>query len=328
MPSHVTHALFAQQAYTRAFDSPPEDNICPWLVQGSTGPDFFFASIRRKPSAEPWGDRIHDEGYGRLCAALAGRIDGNPKLETWLYGFCTHAVLDRAAHPLVHYLSGWVDDADPATRHLHYCHPFLERIIDMILLRDLRGMDLLSWKHPERTPTPRETGDVTAAVLAGAIGEAYADPVEPAAIRNAYLDNGDFLMLFDPSGPGGDRRAAAEMERRGELPPRILGLFYPETIPPGDILNEDGSGWRDPRTGGGKRRDSFMDLYTEAVRDAGRILTIAREVLLNRADPRSLEDALGNGDLNDPSPASGGIPLVYNEPLEISSLIDAMYAAL
>ncbi len=341
MPSQITHALFTEQAYIKIFESSPPGPVYPWLVQGSAGPDPMFSNLRRKPSSEEWAHRIHNEGFGRVCEAMAERVreamknreEQSAALEAYFYGFCTHAVLDRAVHPLVNYLSGWEDPDDPETRHLRFCHPFLERIIDMMMLMDQKGMTLTEWKHGRRLPASAESATLLAPLLADAITKSYPgdagdyEELEK-SLENAFLDDGDFLLLYDPSGPGGDFRTAFEMEKRGELPRGILALFYPESIPAGDFLNEDGAGWVDPRTGGPKRCESFIDLYSEALEEAGEILKIAAGVVRDGRDAGELQRALGDSDLNDSSAVTGGGMFLYCDPMNISEIIAGMYAGL
>ncbi|MDT8297053.1 MAG: hypothetical protein RQ801_02030, partial [Spirochaetaceae bacterium] len=112
---------------------------------------------------------------------------------------------------------------------------------------------------------------------------------------------------------------AVEMEQRGELPQRVLGLFYPPEIPPGDFMNEDGSGWIDPRFGGEKRRESFVELYESVLGDA----VIAMKSVME-GDPF---DCLGDGDLDDGSPKDKGGKFLYSNPFNLSPIIDGMYKA-
>ena len=343
MPSQITHALFALEAYRRAIDSSTHadnDKLLPWIIQGSLGPDPLFSSIRREPCAQIWAFRMHAEGFGRVAASIAVSAresgeNGAPdaeQIKAFATGFCSHAVLDRKTHPLVNFFSGWVNPEKPATGYYQFCHPFMERIIDMIILRDQLGTDLPSYRYPARILPLRDQEAILPPLYARAIQEAY--PEEPASrdsfledsLVNALRDDSDFLALICPSDNTVDYEAAVEAENRGELPERILGLFYPENIPPGDFMNEDRALWIDPRRGGDKRKESFMDLYHEALDDAVRIMKLASEVIDGHADPEMLEGVLGNGDLNDTSPGGSELPFQYCKPLEISPLIDGMYA--
>ena len=337
MPSHITHALFAEQVWLRVFGSHPPKHLSPWLVQGSGGPDFLFSGVRRQPSAEKWAHRLHHEGYGRVTAALAADVAAAHRkseppadaMEAYLYGFSTHAVLDRQVHPLVNYFSGWEDPEDPESDHLRFCHSFMERIIDMIILRDMKGLNVKDWNHARRRPAPETNGKLLTPLLANAITAAYPGETDigelKIGITNAFQDDSDFFALFDPAVPGGGPAEAEAMEQRGDLPRRILALFYPEEIPPGDFLNEDGAGWLDPRSGGRKRRESFIDLYTAALNEASGVMQKVRNLVRDGVSPTGLSESLGNGDLNDPTEATGENPLRYCEPMDISPLIDKMY---
>jgi len=331
MPSHATHAIFARKAVASA--AGPVDPS-PWLDLGAQGPDPFFHGVRRQPSGELWGHRIHGEGYGRLAAAMADRIRRSDEHRSehldYLRGFVGHAVLDRAVHPWVNYFSGWEGAAVPTSGSLKFCHPFLERLIDMVMLRDILGSGIREFAFSTRIPDVAEQNRVLPGLLASAIRTAYpdagADDELETRIRNALKDDMDFLRLLDISGPG-ERQWARDAESRGELPERALALFYPDEIPPVDVMNEDGAGWVDPRRGGEKRRDSFMDLFWTALKPAAALTAMVDDIVLGSGSPGDLEGALGNGDLTDGSRGTDGTKLLYCDPLPLSSIIDGMYAA-
>ena len=44
-------------------------------------------------------------------------------------------MLDRVTHPFINYFSGWVVPDRPDSEQYYHCHAFLERIIDVFVLR-------------------------------------------------------------------------------------------------------------------------------------------------------------------------------------------------
>jgi hypothetical protein len=311
MPSFVTHALFAEDSYEKAFGStrPFPNKFMPWLILGAQGPDPLFSGIKRQPSGAEWGYRIHRGGFGRVASSLAGKArkmrQGNSieaaAMTAYSLGFATHAVLDRAAHPYVNYFSGWVVPNSPESEIYRFTHPFLERIIDMIILADRKGLDIDTYDCNSRIPPIDEQLHLLPPLLTSALKVSYnnavADETLEEKVANALKDDAEFSALISPSHSDGMTKAV-EMEQKGELPQRVLGLFYPPEIPPGDFMNEDGSGWMDPRIGGEKRRESFFEIYESALGDA----VIAMKSVID-ADPF---DCLGDGDLDDGSPRGNG----------------------
>ena len=119
----------------------------PWFRLGCQGPDIFYHNQRTMPSGLHYGSLAHRRGYGSIVAGFAramGEEEGRPDSApgAYLLGMATHAAIDRATHPFVVYFSGWARPGDPDSRKLRGCHPFLERILDILLLRRSRGLEI------------------------------------------------------------------------------------------------------------------------------------------------------------------------------------------
>jgi hypothetical protein len=190
------------------------------------------------------------------------REGGINALGAYALGFMTHALLDRAAHPYRIYKS------------TH--HAFFERIIDVLMLRELRGEEAASWDQEALlaricAAPPPALGELLARALVQAFpGRAGKDTKLMARIGNTFADCADFYRLTCPrrsslknAGTGGEGASG-----------RLLELLYPEEFE-GDIdfLNLKKEPWYYPAGDSGEDRRSFPDLYAEAVTRAAASLS-------------------------------------------------------
>jgi hypothetical protein len=85
-------------------------------------------------------------------------LKGGPELHTdprwysYLLGWISHGLLDRAWHPYIIYRSGWHQPSLPETRVWRFYHPFLERLCDVLLFQEKTGRNL--WEEPFQPRMP------------------------------------------------------------------------------------------------------------------------------------------------------------------------------
>jgi hypothetical protein len=328
VPSQILHLLFGEDVldalYERLkdrFGTVAEEallkikkNYWSGFALGCQGPDIFYHSQFRRPVALEYGTLLHRRGYGVFTATLLKmalpaappaehemkrrQYEGNSDakelspsqkitaLGAYALGFMTHALLDRKAHPYIVY---------KAARR----HAFFERILDVTMLRLLRGLDVSFWDQEALlaeacADPPQGLGVLLEKALISSFPErAGKDEKLPLRIANTFSDAAFFYRMTDPRkttlrGKAGDQSGA---ERGG----RTLNYIYPEKLPLDiDYLNLAKNLWRDPGspagiaaargnadtrsaggTGGGAGPDemgasraSFPELYREAVGEA------------------------------------------------------------
>ena len=147
MPSHFTHLLFAEEALRGALGERAQEILDAHgnlFRFGAQGPDFFYHNQRTMPTGLRYGVSLHRHGYGNFVEAMARealRLSAGhaSELSAFILGFTTHAPLDRRTHPFIGYFAGWDDPRDERTRRLHHSHPFLERILDLLVLEKRFG---------------------------------------------------------------------------------------------------------------------------------------------------------------------------------------------
>jgi hypothetical protein len=302
---------------------------------GCQGPDIFYHNRRTRPVALEYGGLLHRRGYGLFTAFLLkmGLPDPPPDgadtrtgrrekeigaLGAYSLGFMTHAVLDRFCHPYIVYKSQYPDPAggrkaEPSQGALKSplgrgAHPFFERILDVLMLRFLRGREVSSWDQEGilagtlEHPPPGLKELLCRALTAGFPERAGKDQKLARRIDNAFFDAARFYRLTDPQ----RTRLYGSGSPDTEIDPGVLIYLYPEQLSSGiDFLNTGRRPWYDPGEyprPGEESPDtrSFPDIYAEAVLAAADSLTpCITEYLLSGAFPiREAAVNIGNGGLS------------------------------
>ncbi len=341
MPAHITHELFAAEAFSRAFgaEAVPSLDDRYWVFDAQ-GPDFFLHNHRTNPSGLVFGKLLHGEGYGaftrhllRIARRSSAGIDSS--LGAYTLGFVTHAVLDRRAHPFINYYSGWVERDVPDSIRYHNLHAFFERIIDVVMFKRRTGRDIGEYDFFSRVDCGKEMPasllDAVTEALQATYPEYRGRRDTRARVRNAYRDTIRFYRLTNPL--GGDRlRRAYERDgghRNGERDPtrRFLALFHPRRMRRLDYLNENGDRWNYPDDPAECRTSSFVELFDIAVGEAQAPLRCVARVLRGEAAAETAEAVVGNGNLSDGRTRSTRRRLDYVNPLPLDEVLADVYEA-
>jgi hypothetical protein len=270
MPSQILHTLFGEDVIA-GLCVPIDAAYRGIFALGCQGPDIFYHNRRTRPGALEYGALLHRRNYGIFCANL---FDGSPPramnaITAYALGFLTHAVLDRWCHPYIVYKSSGSD------------HPFFERIIDVLMLKELRRQELTSWDQellvrvcenpPEELP-PR----IAQALIAAFPEKTRTDHQLIRRIGNAFADSARYYRLSDPAQT---RMESGDAAIRIPLNRRYLSLVFPENLPADiDFLNMRKEPWyypyRPPEIIAEPRPDtrSFPEVYAGAVEAAVKCL--------------------------------------------------------
>ncbi len=334
MPSHFTHLLFAEAALRGALGETAEEMLKAHgnlFRFGAQGPDFFYHNQRTMPTGLRYGVALHRHGYGSFVEKLvreAQRLSSGPgsDLSAFILGFITHAPLDRMAHPFIGYFAGWVDPKEEASRRLYHAHPFLERILDVLVLRERGGMrpsefDFLSKIRCGRTlPYP-----VIKAIVKGlnAVYPAYNfKSRNRQRIENAYHDAMFFYKLSNHLNPDLVKLAYRKDRNEGFREKR-LGLLHPREIPTGyDFLNLAHASWCHPCDAAAVTTASFLDLYDQAIARGIEMVGDVYLVLSGQAPVDGLASRLGNESLDT---GRENCTPVHSQPLPLREIMDEMY---
>ena len=369
MPAQIAHCLAAEEALlavapelARAWGLARVDPkkteaaaIIPaatWFRFGAQGPDIFYHNQRTMPSGIHYGALAHKRNYGLLLeGALAGLLEAGHGTESpeaaWLLGFATHAALDRAVHPFIVFFSGWQSPLSPETSRFRGCHPFLERLLDLVILGELRGipiaevdfevllpLELGEWKNEEKAEGDKgeERSDEFAKLfLAAGLRTAYprataADFFLGHRIANAFDDARYFFKMTNPARiNSGDGSVLAHFDDRSKA--RSMALLHPESLPSElDLTNSAGAIWQHPAGDGRESRAGFRELFDEGVEGAKSALALTLDSLHDRKIAPGFASSIGNGGLSITDGSGIPVPPRLSRPLPLAELMEREFS--
>ena len=308
MPSQILHILFGEDVINGVYqrivpgfglvaDKALEKIQCAYktaFALGCQGPDIFYHSRNRRPVGLEYGTLLHRRGAGIFTAGLlklslpdpppseedlrAGRREmGINALGTYALGFMTHAILDRQAHPYIVYRSGDFSADRGETLSNARFHVFFERILDVLMLRELREEEIHTWDQEgilagvcERPPLGLQ--ELLARALILAFPErAGKDGKLILRMQNTFSDCTEFYHRTAPRMTSTVKPFISEQHFLYQSDPESLPYIYPENISRSDngegpdFLNLKSSPWHYPLIGSKEDHRSFPELYADAV---------------------------------------------------------------
>ena len=337
MPSHFTHLLFAEEALRGALGDKAQEILGTHgnlFRFGAQGPDFFYHNQRTMPTGLRYGVALHRQGYGSFMQEMAReaqRLSVGPgsELSAFILGFATHASLDRKTHPFIGYFAGWADPKQEAGLKLYHAHPFLERILDVLVLQERLGTPLADFNFLGQVrcgatlPYP-----VLKAMVQGlhAIYPSYNyKSRDRLRIENAYHDSIFFYKITNHLNPELAKLAFRKDRKEGFLQ-RRLGLIHPAEIPAGcDFLNLSHSAWCHPCDDTAVSTASFFELYDEALAECIPMLKELHAVVAGQAPLEGLGSRIGNVSLDT---GRENCTPVHSRPLPLREILDEIYRKL
>ncbi len=339
MPSHISHALLAEECGSQLVV--PQQY--PLLILGAQGPDVFLHNHRRKPRGFRYGALLHRKGNAELLASLAvsahrtdaqqGRAEEAPgtgdKLEAYALGYISHVWFDRLAHPYINFSAGWrgVPDRHPDRPAMH---AFLERLIDVTLLRRLRDSSVNEYRFVDRLPDRVglffRLRPIVVEAIRSSLVSAREDGNLPRRLQNALYDSFGFYRYTESP----DRQyftTARLREREGTISSRWLSVVHPpEELIDVDVLNTERRTWTHPCDEGRRSDAAFLDLFREARLRTAESFALWRAL---RLDPSpgatsTFIDAIGPWNLNDGLRSDPPCHRRYCDPLPLLELYAAM----
>ena len=276
MPSQILHTLFGEDVAAGLRLRLPDRRGA--FILGCQGPDIFYHNRRTRPVALAYGSLLHRRGYGTFSAHLLALCRRDPCLRDYALGFMTHAALDRFCHPYIIYK---LEDAELG-------HPFFERIIDVLMLRELRRQDVSGWDQGALADAcenpPPGLKEIIVRAMTAAFPEKARDEKLARRVENAFADSARFYCLTDPA-----KTSIGVCDRFGTIPVsrRFLSVVFPENLPEGiDFLNNKHEPWyypyRPPGTMPESDSRSFPQIYADAVKAA--VTSLVSCIALGDAD--------------------------------------------
>jgi hypothetical protein len=327
MPSHFTHLLFAEEALRGALGPKAEEILerhGNLLRLGAQGPDIFYHNQRTMPTGLRYGVALHRHGYGKFVEAMARealRLSSGPgsELSAYILGFATHAPLDRKAHPFIGYFAGW---GNPA----YHAHPFLERILDVLTLKERAGMEPSEFDFLARVRCGKTLPYPVVKSIVKGLNSVYPwynyKSRDRLRVQNAYYDTIFFYKLSNHLNPD-ILKLAYRKDRKNDFRERRLALIHPREIPAGyDFLNLRHDSWCHPCDDTWVSTASFFELYEEALAVAIPMLKALYAVLAGQAPVDGLQAHVGDESLDT---GRENCTPVHCKPLPLPEILDNIY---
>lgn len=134
MPAATTHVEFSKDVLKDFTQEQLQDLNLPMYFTGSQGPDLFFFSSAGVPpfTISKIGTYMHRNQVEEVIKLMILYCDGNKDLQSYLYGYLTHYILDSMMHPTICRLANKLEDDSPASNYV--AHVSIEASIDTYLL--------------------------------------------------------------------------------------------------------------------------------------------------------------------------------------------------
>jgi thiol-disulfide isomerase/thioredoxin len=337
MPSHFTHLIFAEEALGAALGREGGEILTAHgnlFRFGAQGPDIFYHNQRSMPTGLRYGVALHRHGFGTFMEWMARealRLSSGPgsELSAFILGFATHAPLDRVAHPFISYFAGWVDPREEESRRHYHAHPFLERILDVLVVRDRLGKDPAQFDYLSQVRCGKMLPYPVVKAMVKALNSAYPaysyKSRDRMRVENAYYDSMFFYKLTNHLNPHLQKLAYRKDRKEGFVEKR-LGLIHPRTAPEGyDFFNLGHASWCHPCDDADVRTASFPELYARALEQCAPMLRDLHAVLAGHAPADGLAERIGNQSLD-----TGREPCtpMFCRPLPLHEILDGMYRAM
>jgi hypothetical protein len=337
MPSHIAHLLFAEEALRGALPEKADDLLAAhgnFYRFGAQGPDIFYHNQRTMPTGLRYGVALHKHGYGAFVQGMvkeALRLSLGPHTElgAFIMGFATHAALDRKAHPFINFFAGWADPADTEGRRLYHAHPFLERIIDVLVLKQRLGRTIDEFDYLSQVQCGKSLPYPVIKAMVKSLNAVYPQynfkSRNRQRVENAYHDAISFWKLTNHLNPELLRLAFRKEKSEGFREKR-LGLLHPSSLPEGyDFLNLSHATWCHPCDDKETSTASLLDLYEQGLDAARPMLTTIMAALAGQVPVEEVAPAVGNAGLD-----TGREPCtpLYSRPLPLREILDGLYRKL
>jgi len=359
MPSQLLHTLFGEDVITEIFrrmerrfgiiagKAMEKIRGDHWkaFVLGCQGPDIFYHSQRKRPVGLEYGTLLHRRGAGIFTAGLLKmglpdpppdeedirrhrREKGINALGAYALGYMTHAILDRHAHPYIVYKS---DRPPPESPRRDRSHAFLERIIDTLMFRQLRGAEITGWDQEGLLSVicenpPLGLKELLVRSLVHAFPErAGKDEKLSSRVENTFIDCALFYRMTAPLNTPGSMHEHGGIYPELELSKGQVAYLYPLDLPAHiDFLNLEKRQWFYPAGESKADTRSFPEIYKEAVDTAAASLTgIISEYLEKGIFPiKDAALAIGNGGLSIVDDEGNPCAPTRSEPLPLQEVLD------
>lgn len=301
MPNIITHVLFAQEVLKNETNTEIaaviERNAHLYAI-GANGPDFLFFS-----HAKPWeaykshalnhlGSKMHagkvDAFYSEAlrCVRRQTITDVRKDMMAYLFGHLCHWALDMVAHPYIFYRTGNCKGKSASYHHR------MESMIDAIMLKEKRGIDIKDWHSYEICTFDEDMLKAIARIYVPCTKQVFDTEIRVHDLRETLISWRDVQkLLYDPNGRR--YKALSSLERALRQKWKISGNIVPAQIDERyDVMNVKKRFWLHPCDQQISSNASFYDLYEEAVGIALQAIEAAYACIVEGAPAETLCNVL------------------------------------
>ncbi len=295
---------------------------------GCQGPDFLlyynFWPWGKDKRGHDLGDAIHDQRCGEFFAqvfsylsSLTGSRHYEPCLAYGL-GLLCHWVLDRTAHPYIHYIAGLYRAGNPDLAHLAGNHKRIEAIIDTILVKEYWGIATDQVPANQRFDLGQALPTFIADLYGHVVVTVYPDlwrQQAPGFLEKSYRDMMSACrVLFDPTGI--KRQAVSRLGRLVGNRQNLTYYFYPrQTNRSVDYLNDQHRPWCHPADRDEISHASFRDLLDRAVVEGAAMVDATIAYLTGGLSHEAWRQAIGNLSFSTGKDCDLPVELKYTQPI-------------
>ncbi|WP_164669609.1 zinc dependent phospholipase C family protein [Virgibacillus doumboii] len=303
MPYIWTHMLFCEDVVDTVKNPYSLTEHEAYMNLGAQGPDpFFYYNFWPWIKEEPVHDigmLLHTKHCGPFLMDLIEAAKGMDKhIQAYVFGFVTHHILDRNAHPYIHYRAGYEGSN----------HQKLEVLIDTLMMKKYHN--LKTWKVPvyKEINVGYTLDKEIAGLLNKTINKHFPEVKRNSLsyIQKAYRDMKLALKLL--SDPYGWKNVV--------LKPLISSYSHQPIKNDVDYLNVENTVWHHPATNEPSSQ-SFIDLYDQGRTEGIEIMTEVLTYWQSRDETsrKRLTELIGNISYDTGKPLELNLENKYSEPI-------------
>lgn len=284
MPATFTHALFADDIY----DELPiglkklliDDKASLRMFAQSTDPFIFYKLGNKKgKKIREFQSHFHKNKSQEFFLNLINYIKynnyyQNKEIMAFLYGFISHYVLDSTVHPYVHYKCGYVKKDDPSTYKYKNQHEYMENFLDNYLIKQRKNIDPYKYKFYDYCFMLKPFSKELVEVIDYAFKETFNFNNFSTYYYKALKDMYFYLKYFRYDRYGIKMFIYKSVDRFTKPNMfRLEAISYHRPLKDvNNYLNLNHQEWCHPCLKREKHKESFIELYAMALKEAMRII--------------------------------------------------------
>ena len=285
MPATITHSYFANDLY----DVLPiglkkllmDDKQKLRTFAQSTDPLIFYNLLSKKDK------KIRDfQGYFHTNKTLEfftnlinyikyNNYYKNSEIMAFLYGFLSHYILDSKMHPFIFYKTGLFNEDDPTTYKYRNKHEYMENFLDNYLIKQKEGICPYEFKFYNfwysKEPFSKELTEVIDYTFKETFNIEHFSKYYYKALNDMYKSLK--YLRYDKYGIKMFIYKSID-KLTSDKTFKLQAISYHTNLKDeNNYLNANHSTWTHPSLKREKHNESFIELYSIALKDAKKMIT-------------------------------------------------------